>query len=728
MLLAGGSRSAGQTLNLDAPLAPAPGTGEATLGLADRVDGQVQALERDRANAEGDASLELRIAIRVLARNLLQSGEQAGEPGSGQVIAGRTLALRLGALDLHLRAKATQLPAAVVQEIVRRCTIRPEQLPSDTRTLWRYLRDSLAPLVDATPPLVEGGLEDGGLGAELSRFRPLVPPHKSLADAARADGLWEDVIAACSALDGVLDTASAWPAYSRSAAMIRANASEAMWLLAGRPATGFSIEDRRVLGERFAAAAGLVCQPRPADSMPRENDPAEQGARTLRVMAAAARCIDLASRCEPRQGADTLRAALCRLAIGHDPVTNRPTDPSRDDSTIQRLSRAEALLRLLVPVSGKEFVASEDVVRQLRPAIKPLEESRRQGASELLEVLARAVVSPDVLRDPGFLAAGMSYQRRLEDLLLAGTVTRLLGHRPTRPNGAPGEWTLAPEFDAVGDRLLVLAKGLNSGREHDEALTQWRMTGAAARLLGALEGEELLRRAVQDDADMLAEHLRTVSGGRGGDLVARLEETRRAWLEEVRKARKIESAGLTRATRDLVIAASGATMAIDWAELRASLASSSPGTASGDAATVLGAWELSAEAASLLASIEVRSVATGIGLVADGKFDEFASDQWAPSDARVRWLVGDVSKAARRLGAQALTDSAADALRQLATGVPDPDREDPLGLRDELLIMSRYLEELARAAGEREEKLRAELQAYLGARAAAVRAHVERWR
>src|SRR5215475_7267873 len=68
-----------------APTAPAPGSGAGTLALADSLNSQSDQIERaggTRAATE----------IRRLAADLLSSGEKAGQPGSGRVVLGRTLA------------------------------------------------------------------------------------------------------------------------------------------------------------------------------------------------------------------------------------------------------------------------------------------------------------------------------------------------------------------------------------------------------------------------------------------------------------------------------------------------------------------------------------------------------------------------------------------------------------------------------------------------------------
>lgn len=709
-----------QTLNLDAPSPPAPGSGRSTLALAERLDRQITAL-RDHRHAEGDAdsSRELRVALRILARHLLRSGEQAGDPGSAQLIAGRTIALRIDALDRHVRSMMPRLPREVTAEVATRCVWHAERLPLDAESLWRHLRDTLAPLVVDFPrePFMSVERESTGWWGRL-------PGHggRMLAQIAEEVGAPPPVLDAAAQLDERLALAASWPAFERSRRVTFANAADSLWLFTSDAALPINI--RTLLQERFIEAARLIAAPPQDQGPPGPEDAAAHAGRSLRMLALLARCLDLASRATPDPPARQVRESLTVLASSRDFLPGLPPGAARDASIIDRLVRVEGLLWMTVPAPGsREIVSIDGLIRQARPAIKPLEEARRRVAADLLAVAARAVVSPDLLVDPAFLHTVAGYRERWNDLLHASDLSQRIGHLPELPTGAPAtQWVVLKEYEPVGERVLVLARGLTSSREHDEAIVRWRELAADIRVLTDDAGFVAFRRAVEDPADPLADHVRAITAGRGEDLLSAASTARARWLDEARRARTIDSPALREASRGIESARRAAQLAVDWASMRASLSvADAPGAASADAGSALAGWELSTEAAQRLFSADLPAISAAIALAADGSHAEFLSESWKTPGFSVRSLPVEVAARARALGVGASSDLAADALGQIAIGLPDPDRGGAITRRSEWMAVCRYLEELAWAMVRGDVSVEQSLTAYLYTRVGEIR-------
>lgn len=718
----------GQTLNLDAPVPPAPGTGLRATALVEAANDEILARSRERASPSADASVELRIAIRVLAHNLLRAGESAGEPGSAQFLAGQTILVRLAGLDRRIRAQLPELEGPIAADLVARWTLPPEKLPVDPESLQRFLRDSLAPLVVKTD--LDARLDRqiaAGQPASMT-VAPLMMVESSLEDFARAGNLDATVVEACRVLDLRIAMAGEWPAYAMSLETVRANAVDALWLLTAPPAAGVPRAMIVDLSRRFGESVQALTAVGPADALPRPDDSAAVGSRSLRVLAIAARSIEMCTRIEPEKSARAVLEAMLRMLAGRGAIASAPGEIARDIALVDRLGRIERLLRSMVGTTPRgDLVTMDDVLRQLRPAIKPLEDARRQAAGDLLEACARAVQSPDVISDPGFLQSATLYRQRLEDLMRAQRVTAAIGHRPSKP-GAAAQPVLRDEHERLGERLLLLSRGLTSPRESAEASVQWRAFADAVEMLGPSAGETFLRGVLAGTQEDPAGATAKVTSDRAADLLARLDEARQAWNDQARRARQIESEGLIAAAADLRASSSAVELAAQWSIwLRSLPAAADPMVPSTDAGTALSSWELSAFASRVLMEADLASVAAGLVLAAEGKRAEFTARSWERPSARVRGLAADVAARAHLRGVRALSDESLDAIRQLGLGPADPDRMPSASIRGELLSMSRYLEELAGAMDAGETQAQGALENYLATRRLAVESAVAAW-
>lgn len=720
----------GQTLNLDAPVAPPPGSGERSEVLIDAAADQILALTKERDSASTDASIELRIAVRTLAQNLLKAGESKGEEGSGLIVAGQTILLRAAGLDRRIRAMMDEMPEGVIAELKRRWTLPPEKLPVDAEALWRFLRDSFAPLVKESDL---GERLDRVMQAKVPDAQMIVPLMKiegALADHAATSGLDASVVEACRVIDLRMELAAAWPAYAMTLETLRANAVDALWLLTAPPEAAVPRAMRGDLSARFAEAVQTLARPAEGDGIPRNDDSAAVGGRALRILATAGRSIELCTRIEPKKSAQSVADSLVRMLAGRGSIATQQGEIARDVALVDRLGRIERLLRRMAGVNARgELVAIDDVLRQLRPAIKPLEEARRQAAGDLLEACSRAVHSPDVVSDPGFLQSSTLYRQRLDDLSRAMRVTKLLGHIPKRADGKQGNQVLIrDEYERLADRLLLLARGLSSPRENADAIIEWRAYTSAIEDLPEGEEEKFLRDVVGKKVDDPGGAVARITGGRAADLVARLDEAREAWIEQVKRARQIAAPTLATAAADMRASLDAVKHAWAWSTWLSSLASGAdPMMASSDAGSALASWELSAFASRVLLEADLDATVAGLALAADGKRGEFAARAWEPATARVRGIAGQIAGRASLRGAHALSDDGVDVLRQIAIGLPDPDRLASASIRAELLAMSRYLEELALAMDGGEAQTRMTLENYLATRRQAVEAVIEAW-
>ncbi len=720
----------GQTLNLDAPVAPPPGSGERSEVLIDAAADQILALTKERDSGSADASIELRIAVRTLAQNLLKAGESKGEEGSGLIVAGQTILLRVAGLDRRIRGVMDEMPAEVIAELKRRWTLPPEKLPVDAEALWRFLRDSFAPLVKESDL---GERLDRVMQANLPESRVIAPLMKidgTLADYAATNGLDASVVEACRVIDLRMQLGKAWPAYVITLETLRANAVDALWLLTAPPDAGIPRAMRSDLSLRFAEAVQTVAKPAEGEGIPRNDDSAAVGGRSLRILATASRSIELCTRIEPKKSAQSVADSLVRMLAGRGSIATQQGEIARDVALVDRLGRIERLLRSMAGVNVRgELVMIDEVLRQLRPAIKPLEEARRQAAGDLLEACSRAVHSPDVVSDPGFLQSATLYRQRLDDLSRAMRVTKLLGHTPKRADGTQGNQVLIrDEYERLGDRLLLLARGLSSPRENADAIIEWRAYTSAIEYLPQGDEEKFLRDVVGKKIEDPAGTVARVTGGRAGDLVARLDEAREAWIEQVKRARQIAAPALVTAASDMRASLDAVKLAWAWSTWLSSLApGADPMVASSDAGSALASWELSAFASRVLIEADLDGVAAGLVLAADGKRAEFAARGWEQVSMRVRGLAGQIAGRAHLRGARALSDDGVDLLRQIAIGLPDHDRVASASVRAELLSMSRYLEELALAMDTGEAQTRVMLENYLTTRRQAVEAAIEAW-
>lgn len=530
LLCASAPHAPAQLLNLDAPGAPAPGEGKAALALADRMKADIDRLS---AGAAGDASGSLHAAavrfsaeMRRLVRMLALRAEDLGEPGSAHLLAARTLAAGLpqidaladrmaGGADLGLILAAQQFlrdqaGATADEEAARK------DIPEGAGDLDRYLRDRLALLVEAWPIVggapswrdalaantagwvrdIDAGEAATDLSASIDRWSAAGLLRPATADTLRA--LATDVLAPAESLVAYRAQARGMPASIARAG--RAIEGLPVWVTDGAKAR---------LAARFDGAVTVLMDRTTQDA-------------GLSDLARFARLGAIVSRLDPPEGAvaaapprSILAAREALLTAGAPPEGVRPKAATETIDVFDRATRLMAQRRALG--------AEADLIREVRPAWRVLDQSAKKTESDLWAALARlgpGVSAPS--SDPALVGALAAHRRAIDDLLAAGTISRVL---------ADGTMFTTSAHRLALARALRLAQDLAKPDRREASLTTLRRAAADFDDLLSLPGEADLHAVIGDAGNPDRAAWAALTGDRAPALVAAIDAARKPWLD-----------------------------------------------------------------------------------------------------------------------------------------------------------------------------------------------------
>lgn len=647
----------GQRLRFESPAAPGPNRGEAARLLADELQARI---DRDARLTADDARVRAASGLRSLARALLLRGEELGEPGSPHVLAGRTLAAHAGQMEGAMAKLAGDEPALVIAsaDLERAAAF----IPPDPAAMDRLLRDALAVLLDTLAPA------PGPAGWVDGPAAPL-PPAADEFDAAitawaASPGMSESATAALRRIGATLREGEGWMAYARASARMRSLISAAaMTFDTSRPAASVADASARLsLALRFVAAVEALGQ-----DLSDEHALAE-----LERLSRIARLFDLLAVLAERSGRARRESGVTTAVV--QTLAAPPADP------VESLRRIAALERAVALIAAAEGAGGEDrLLRPLRPAHRFLSAAARRAGAAVYDGLPRLAQNADAMNDPGMASAIASLRRAVDDLSLVERLSAALA--APAGDGPAREPSVAPGMDRVVNRLLDLSQDFEKPQRGEAALVAWRAFATLFIRASRMAGEG----AIAADAGALE----PFTGGRGADLLARVRESKEAWIGAWSKdpeSGEAASAGrAVAALADLLAMLNDAAAVRDgWGPLNA-----------------WAGWELSDRAADkMLDGLEAElAAATERALVGAAPGLEGDVAKIAEERALVR-LVAALEREAGTLGLAA----PAAGVAELGTGGPYPERSWLHAERAALAAVCRYVEEWAGGEGEAAEQ------------------------
>gem|GEM_PF-5445096 len=467
-------------------------------------------------------------ALSGLAAALLAAGEAAGPTGSPTAILGLKLSHRLAALDSLLISSTPSIA---------------DQLKSDARVLAATIPDpdaAAAALRDVLAPLVDANAPDSPGHAQGANSIVVVPWDAALVSLGT---LTADERIRLVALRARLDQAAASPAYREIAAAWSRSYADVMGVLTNPPA--FLTGPARAAWTSATKAALLGV----ADHA--HSEKALNEFARLSMMARIAR--DLESPTSPGEaglalGSGTARAqhALNKTISSLPPLTDHRLELAR----VSSLARAAALIPVRRTIAG-----TSDLVRQLKPAMRTLNELAKLSENELAETLPDAFVHSDAATLPKFVSAQAEHRRRLDDLGLLRELDSKLGEQA----GAQSARAVAKEFVPVAERALSFSKDvLDLARKDDprsrleliDAMDRWRRLAARASDVARMPGESELRRDGSPVASLLSPQRDALLKALDADRAAWI----RAWAAPDRQPPQAVTDRLERIRQSLAIA------------------------------------------------------------------------------------------------------------------------------------------------------------------------------
>lgn len=631
-----------------APTAPGAGTGSGTLALADSLAADATSMSK-----VGSADARVRAELRRLARELLVSGEKAGQAGSARVVMGRTLANSLLELD-RLTAAAADDPLlhAAAADLAAACKLLETGNPDPDVVL----RDALAVLSKLAGPAsgVGGWIDDRPDSAPS-------PLAAKLDNWAKLPGITPEAIESLRQVGALAQTTESWPAYNAASLRTRAMLLDAATAFEGPP-TWMPEPALRILGDQFSTAVKKLATP---DSRTAAFD-------DLSRLAAVADLIRRVNEIEDNPAGKRIRASVAQAVS--IPVSQA------DARTMESFSQLIALI-----ASRAVWQDEKALIRQLRPGYRIFTAAARQSEQHVLAGLPEVLRRPEAMTDPGILASISAHRRAVADvegLIAANTAFAARGE---------GEPVADKAWQNAANRALKLTQDLGRADQKEAALTSLRSLFAHIDRCWKLPGEEQLRQAVKDDAGKPAKERTSawakLSGGREAALAGEITDRRAGWLFDWEKSIAQGSDGqrleALSALMELMHDAGPVIALQDGAADAYASLQAWPGwelTPASVAAVSAGLADQSAEATRLLLAGESANAAEAVTKTR--------------KDCAVALLAGRLAREAQRRGVSP-DRTAPAALRELTAGGPIRARSW-LGRDTELLDdVCRYAEEVA---------------------------------
>lgn len=437
-------------------------------------------------------------SLGSLAAALMESGESLGSDGSVSAVLGLKLFHRLQQLEA--------LTVDVSPVLAERLTLDADGLAKRAGTLDAPgvdLRDLLAPLIDAT---AAEGASVPGWGVQAAQI-----PWSAATPLIATNG---DETTRLASLRSRLELALESPAYAPAAATWSAMLADVLGMVASPPAYVTGLTRSGFTSSVKAALFTLADHP----NSPKGADELARLANLARIGRA------LESPTAAGEAGTAIGSGLARAqqawnkAAAASPVL---ADSGKERQRTAMLARAAALLR-----DRRELAGSKDLVRQLKPAMRTLNELAKLSENELSETLPDALPHPDASTLPKLVAATAEHKRRLDDIKLLRDLDLKLA------SGDGNERAVSKEFLPVAERALAFSKDvLELARRDDpqsklellDAMDRWRRLAARAADVVRMPGEGDLRKTDSSLSILLSD--------RRDALIKVLDADRAAWIK-----------------------------------------------------------------------------------------------------------------------------------------------------------------------------------------------------
>ncbi len=664
----------GQILDLGGGPDPGEVTSSA-VGLSTFLDQRIAELRRE----EQTAQVQAKIAVRQLARELLRGA--ATNESSLAYVTGRTLMNGLDGIDeLIDRGNGGDALAWDARLLMVVRLLETETVPYQPPALDRFLRDSLAPLLDEV-----GDEDDVAWVLAEPRDAPSQAALDAIAETVREpDVLDPSTLAILNGLLNRIGEGLRWESYRGSALALAWQLQDAVSVL-DHEVRWLDEQSRARLVQRLGSVVILLDDPSTRDD----------GVARLLELDAVGSIIEVADGFDPSRESREAQLRLAEWIASDEPLGN--------STDVAFLARVMAMLG-----SRPDASQRESLVRLLRPTWMTLEREAKAAERPIVALLPRIIAGEIGATDPATLAALDAMRRAVDDMNLLAEASDVMLD-PASPASRP---TPQRDYQPIANVILALGKELDDREERDEAIARiraicWELTRAMV-----LPGERELLRAAGNESSPWSR----ITGGESAGLADRINNARRALLSARARQSDLEEGDLQgvriASLHRLMDIGQDAAMCIAMTEAKSSFLNDWPG------------WEVSRMAmAALVVGLEERLAdATRLALVGererlgdvlDDIEDEFASALLVgrlAHDAESRLVVGDAPRGA---------------LDQVARGGPAPSQAWMVSHRQDLAQLCHYLEELAIAIRIGEQDRADELRRYVNQIAQDIRARME---
>ncbi len=421
--------------------------------------------------------------LRTLAVELIEAGQQAGTTGAAVELVGWTLARHREALD-ELLAGA---PAGVERDIYEQLHTHAPVNAGDVQGVDRLLRDSLGVLLRDEPEIGCGwvALKDHHEVGNQVLDAVLLPDSLDglvdfLIDHTTQRRLDDQAKAAIAQLIETCRTARGYPAWQPSARQWAGRAARTLAIVQAleEPPVWLNMPARDQLRSDANAALGMMF-----------SDPAKAGEAMDRLsmqwqLIAATEALD--AKAQSRRLRDAINA-----------IVNLPeADPRADAHAFETIVQTYLRSLSLLDATGR-LPEADAVVRQLRPAYKPLLAMHARSKTAAIPVLPTMLARPEPMNNPAVLGAMQSLEAAADDLAMIGRLNALLtqwSEGIETPQTIPSHSPVATRaMGPMAERVRQLCVGLGKEQTAADSLGALRELASLSAIALVMPGESALR-------------------------------------------------------------------------------------------------------------------------------------------------------------------------------------------------------------------------------------------
>ncbi|MCA9279510.1 MAG: hypothetical protein H6815_01230 [Phycisphaeraceae bacterium] len=510
-----------QGLNLDPGNTPRAGDGLHALELAQQLSSQATALHNDRGSTAEKRRNRAKASLRMVAAELLRSGENAGASGSSAVLYGLTLASNIRAFDDLIDNRLGSVDAAILELVA---ASEPgsgafDSVASTPEQLDQALARALAPLASAT---LDESVKHGGWWLERSERSN---EESKDSDPVATVNQW----LATGQIDP--DTASSLRSFAQQGeAVSRIPAAFAQWQHAWRNISELIIARENARTRFGNNTADHLVSIASACAQTLADPDADQGAflhaqHQLGISAWSVRTWQLLEASLSNASNRTMRDPLRSMIEYRIPDAGTPV---RAGQTILSDEVRDAVDAMVTLLSSPMHLPDEDrLVRQLKPARRYFAKELNTSTDQLARFLPDVLTGKVTLADPGLLSA-MQTQRDMIGamrLLIAASDT-LCG---TIGDPGTGMRSVAPLWSRAADQALKLSQDLDNREGAEEAQKKFRQLLLDLSRFGLLPGEDGLSQASKSIDSTWAK----LTNNRHAELGNTIPVSRQEWITKL---------------------------------------------------------------------------------------------------------------------------------------------------------------------------------------------------